>query len=734
MKTYKEFIKQKQVKNIDCGFDIDEKDINEILFPFQKFLVKWAIKKGRSSIFADTGLGKTFMQIEIARLVQRKISKPCLIFAPLCVAHQTVREAKKLGVIVEYVRDMPVIHSSIQITNYEMMDKFDFNEYDHIILDESSIIKHQHGKIRKAIIEKSKNVPYKHSFTATPAPNDFMELGNQAEFIGVMSMVEMLAMYFIHDGGSTSKWRLKGHGAKIFWEWLSTWAILIKKPSDLGFNDDGYDLPPLNMIGHIVETKAPIGCLFPEVALSLLDRNSARRDSVIDRVKKCADIVNDSKHQFVIWCHLNRESELLSKSIEDSKDVKGSDSIEYKEKTIQEFTDGKLRVLITKPSIAGFGMNWQHIHNMCFVGLSDSWEQFYQAIRREWRFGQTKKVNVHVISADSEGAVLDNIKRKEKQASEMVMNMIKCMTGFTKKQFKSTEIEKMDYKTRKESGDNWDLYLGDCVDVFDGFKENSIDYSIFSPPFASLYTYSNSDRDMGNCANNNEFVKQFDYLVKHLFRVIKPGRLVSFHCMNLPASLQHDGFIGLKDFRGELIKQFIDSGFIYHSEVCIWKDPVIAMQRTKALGLLWKQIKKDSSRSRMGVPDYVVTMRKPGENLTPVSHTPEDYPVKKWQQVASPIWTDINPSNTLNKNPARENEDERHICPLQLDVIERCLELWTNPGDLVASPFAGIGSEGYQSLKMGRKFIGSELKESYFNVAVDNLKSAKQIQTNIFDE
>lgn len=269
------------------------------------------------------------------------------------------------------------------------------------------------------------------------------------------------------------------------------------------------------------------------------------------------------------------------------------------------------------------------------------------------------------------------------------------------------------------------IYNADCMDVVSSMPESSVHYTIFSPPFASLYTYSASARDMGNCKGMNEFSEHFSHLVPELFRVTKPGRLLSFHCMLLPTSKQNDGFIGLRDFRGELIRMFVSYGFIHHSEVVIWKDPVTAMQRTKALGLLHKTIRKDSSMSRQGIPDYLITLRKPGENLEKIAHTHEEFPVSLWQQYASPIWTDINPSDTLQYRSARENEDEKHICPLQLQVIRRALKLWTNKGDTVLSPFAGIGSEGYVSLQEGRRFIGSELKKSYYEQAVRNLEQVE---------
>lgn len=279
---------------------------------------------------------------------------------------------------------------------------------------------------------------------------------------------------------------------------------------------------------------------------------------------------------------------------------------------------------------------------------------------------------------------------------------------------------------KQQSGENWNLYNGDCVEVVSGLPDSSIDYSIFSPPFASLYTYSNSPRDMGNCRTDAEFFEHFSFLVAELARVMKPGRNVSFHCMQLPTSKERDGYIGLKDFRGELIRCFQQHGFIYASEVVIWKDPVTAMQRTKALGLLHKTVRTNASMCRQGIPDYLITMRAPGEVTDKVTHDPAQYPVDKWQKVASPIWMDIDPSDTLQYRSAREHDDERHICPLQLDVIRRGVDLWTNPGDIVLSPFTGIGSEGFVALEMGRRFIGAELKESYFNQAVQNLSNASK--------
>ena len=286
----------------------------------------------------------------------------------------------------------------------------------------------------------------------------------------------------------------------------------------------------------------------------------------------------------------------------------------------------------------------------------------------------------------------------------------------------------------QEIGDKYALYNGDSAEVLRMLPDDSIHYIIYSPPFQSLYVYSNSERDLGNCRTPAEFYEQFRFIGQELFRVLKPGRIMSFHCMNLPTSKERDGYIGIRDFRGELIRFFQELGFIYHSEVCIWKDPVTAMQRTKALGLLHKQLKKDSCMSRQGIPDYLVTMRKPGDNPERVTHTNESFPVSVWQKYASPVWMDINPNDTLQYKSAREEQDERHICPLQLQVIQRGIELWSNPGDTVLTPFMGIGSEAYMAVKMGRRAVGVELKDSYYRQAVRNVKNAlENMQTDLFD-
>ena len=421
------------------------------LFPHQRDIVRWALKKGRAAVFAGTGLGKTIMQLEWAKHVHTHSGGNVLILAPLAVASQTVREGQKIDLNINLCRQQSDVKSGINITNYEMLHKFNPDEFEGIVLDESSILKSFDGKMRTEIIESFRNTPFRLACTATPAPNDYMELGNHSEFLGVMSRTEMLSMFFVHDGSDTSKWRLKGHAESKFWEWVASWAVLIQKPSDLGYDDGDYILPPLNIIDHVVKIDRPLdGELFRAQAQTLQERQQARRETIEERVAKCTEIVNSTDRPFLVWCDLNKESELLAKAIPDSVEVKGSDSPEFKERVMLDFAEEKIRVLVTKPSIAGFGMNWQHCADMAFVGLSDSFEQVYQAIRRCYRFGQKNQVNVHMIVSELEGAVAENIRRKEADFERMAEEMLKHTRSIMQENIRETRSEKTEYSPHQK--------------------------------------------------------------------------------------------------------------------------------------------------------------------------------------------------------------------------------------------------------------------------------------------
>jgi len=426
---YKEFIEGKYLQAKKSGFECI--NLHPMLFDYQQDLVRWSLKLGRSAIFAGTGLGKTFMQLEWARNVFEFTKKPVLILAPLAVSSQTVEEALKIDINVKYCKCQDDVINGLNITNYERLENFDSNEFMGIVLDESSILKSFTGKYRDLIIENFKYTPYKLACSATPAPNDYMELGNHSEFLNQMSRTEMLSMFFYHDGGDTAKWRLKGHAEERFWEWISSWAAIVKSPEDLGYDGSKHKLPKLseNQIMVDVELEG-LETLFALPANTMDERRKARKSSLLERCQLACDIVTkEPNEQWLIWCDLNDEANLLNKLIPESVNVQGSDKPEVKAKRLIDFSQGNLKNLISKPKICSFGMNWQNCHNMIFVGLSDSYESYYQAVRRCWRFGQKKPVNVYIISSMQEQNILRNIQRKQNDFEIMQNKMV----SFTRK-------------------------------------------------------------------------------------------------------------------------------------------------------------------------------------------------------------------------------------------------------------------------------------------------------------
>jgi len=737
--SYKEFLKSKEFTIDNIGFNITYDEINPLLFPFQKDIVKWAVKKGRCAVFLDTGLGKTFIQLEWARILNKKT----LIFAPLSVARQTIREGKKIQIDVKYVRSESEMINGINITNYEMLENFSNNCMEAIILDESSILKSLSGKTRKALTEKYKNIKYKMCCTATPAPNDYTEIGNHAEFLNICSMQEMLAMFFINANkehtyitdktiikvkGSNKggqEWRLKHHAEDTFFKWLSKWAISMSKPSDLGYDDDGFILPELKIKPIFVnaEYKSDNHLFFTGLH-GIKDRVEVRASAINEKLKIIKDLIKEDE-QTIIWCGLDEESKAVSKELKDiCVEVTGSDDPEFKAKSFEDFQDNKYQVLVTKAKIGGFGMNFQNANNMIFFGLNDSWETFYQAIRREWRFGQKKPVTVHIILSQLETEIYENILRKDKQARRLKIKMIEQLKEYETSEIKGLDIKKDEYKEETIKKDGWVAMLGDSCVRTKEIEDNSIDLSIYSPPFADLFVYSNSLRDLGNCKNWDEFFEHYAYIVKEIIRITKPGRLSCVHTSDIPAMANRDGYIGLKDFPGKVIKLHEDLGWIFTGRALVQKNPQAQAIRVKSKALLFVQINKDSSHSRPALVDHVLIFKKPGENQIPVTPVKNgELTNEKWISWANGIWTDINETDTLQYWQARTEEDEKHICPLQLGTIERCIKLYSNPGEIIFTPFMGIGSEAFMAVKLRRKAIGIELKKSYFDVAVKNLNS-----------
>lgn len=448
--NYQEFLKTKELETIHAGFKLDDSRINKKLFPFQRDIVCWALQKGKAAIFSDCGTGKTAMQLEWANQVCQHTGHDALIVAPLSVAGQTKKEGEKFGIPVTVCRTQDDVKPGINITNYEMLEHFDASTFGCVVLDESSILKSFTSSTRNLLIDMFIETPYKLCCTATPAPNDHSELGNTVEFLGIMSRTEMLATYFIHDGSNTSAWRLKGYGEKKFWEWVATWAVCVRNPSDLGYTSNGYELPELNLIKDIIKSDPGDYELIAKRAETLSERRDARKESMFDRVCRAADIVNGSDESWLIWCDYNAESTNLAKAINDCVEVVGCDSPEFKAESALDFADGKIKALVSKPSIYGFGMNFQSCHNMIFCGISDSYEQFYQAVRRCWRYGQQKTVNVYIITSEKELNVMENIEKKQAQMDEMQNNMIALMHDVTMSEIKHTTRITTEYKPAQE--------------------------------------------------------------------------------------------------------------------------------------------------------------------------------------------------------------------------------------------------------------------------------------------
>lgn len=918
---YSAFLETKARRAHATGFEcgkLTRKGAQYQLFDWQQHVVRIALKAGKFALFEDCGLGKSGQQLIWADEVCGHTGKPVLILCPLAVAAQTVAEGVKFGVKVTHVREAGEIgKKGIYITNYDRLEKFtaDIARLGGIVLDESSLLKSFTGKTRIMLTQAFAHTEYKLCCTATPAPNDYTELGQHAEFLNVMKSSQMLATWFINDTADTGTWRLRKHARQDFWRWVGSWAACISLPSDIGFSDEGYALPPLELHNQSIAvdevTGAHDGELFRASHVSAATLQKEARLSINERCARAAEIAKSEDAPCIIWCELNDESELLKKMLPEAIEIRGGDNEKKKERGAMWFIGGEMtyeelhsigkepklaacgnqntpsaegndtqtiqsiasvenpkaarrkkikntcepitsqipensneslsaslqltpesesntppvrrcgntirmepddgskliqenesnsgsshseshwmtlnpcspdraevaqsvdipieqdrvssppsitaikqgesgdcyvhhaitdsvnsktapqtyaeppntfRALISKPEIFGFGMNMQACARQIFVGQSWSMERQYQAMRRSYRFGQTKPVHVHFITPSTLGDV--RVRVREKFAAHETMKLE--MKEAAKQMVKSDYVIDDKWTFPELSGDRWHIINGDCVAVARKFiADSSVGLSIFSPPFADLFTYSSRTEDMGNCASMEDFMKHFRYQIAELFRVTMPGRECAVHCGDLLSTKWKTGTMELQDFSGAISQAFRDVGFLFQSRITIWKSPVTEMQRTKAHGLLYKTLKKDSSNNRVGMPDYLMVFRKPGENTVPISHTESDFSLADWQEIASPVWMTIEQGNVLNRKGSKEAGDERHICPLQLDVIERVIKLWSAPGDLVYSPFTGIGSEGYQAIKMQRRFIGSELKASYFKDAAQWLKQAE---------
>lgn len=705
--------------------------------PFQQLAVSFALRRGRAALFEDTGLGKTRQLAEWAHQVMRHTDAPVLIFTKLAVTLQTIAEAEACGIAIREARQPEDVDGpGIYVTNYERLNAMQeggvLARLGGVVLDESSILKNFTGRMSSNLREWCAGIPFRLCATATPAPNDFTELGQHAEFLGVMAAPQMLATWFINDTQDTGAWRLKGHARADFWRWVSTWAACIFKPSDVGDSDEGYVLPPLAIEEVRFDVPQPSAqrdesgeFLFDTTVVNAANIAKEAARTIGERAQWIAGTIADAPDEcWAVFVETNEEADAIGRALDAREidgwvEVRGSDRDEHKKTRLWQFTRGEKRVIVTKSEIAGFGLNWQHCARVIFASPDYSFEQWYQAVRRFYRFGQKRPVVCYMLRGENMERVADVWRGKMAQFEAMKEEMRTASAQLAGEQ-KPGMVCHTDLV--KAKGEGWTLYHGDCVRMARTLPDGCIDFSVFSPPFADLFTYSNDVQDMGNCASMEDFMAQFRFLIVELLRVTAPGRHAAVHCVDLLATKWKDGYMGYKDFSGAIVRAFMECGWTMWSRITIWKCPVVEMTRTKAHGLLHKTLKKDSADSRMGSAEYLLVFRKPGENARPITHTPESFPVSLWQEMASPVWLTVDQGDVLNS--VKEQGDERHICPLQKDVIRRALAMWSTPGDLVFSPFTGIGSEGYESLLGHRRFIGAELKHSYWKQACANLERA----------
>lgn len=735
--TYEDILNSKKIQAIERGFQIDLTDLNPKLKPFQKHCVQKALKFGGFALFEPPGAGKTIQQLEWAKQVNLYTKMPVILLAPLAVIGQTIEdEAPKFGYSVmelfDGVTEIELLTCGIWAINYDSLHKYLhlIHLFAGVVLDESSILKNFTGETKKFIMETFKDTPYLLPCSATPAPNDLNEYGNHSEFLRVLDSQDMRAKWFVRDEGMNN-YRLKAHAKADFYAWLATWCIMFDHPRDIGFDEVGYDLPKLNLIERQIQTEQRgNGKIFNDTAVDATTFSRELKLTKVQRLAEVADIVNNSDEIFCIWVTLDTEAEELLKLIPGSINVTGSDKKDEKRKTLSAFSRGEIRVLITKTKLAQYGLNWQVCHNTIFASFNFSFEALYQAIRRFLRFGQLNDVNCWLITTDTMQNVLQNIQQKEKQHNEAIKEVSKAINGRTYGLLNS-------YDFKEVKNEYMHLMKGDSCIELKRIPDNSIDFIIFSPPFKSLFTYSNYIHDLGNNDNSQAFWDQYLFIVKELYRVLKPGRIMACHTKDLGVYKNSSGFSGMDNFTDEhtmFIQNAISPandpiGFKLHSKTTIWCDPVLEMQRTKTQRLLYKTLTSNSALTGIGMAEYMRYFKKwdgtDESNWEPVTHlTKKNIPLDLWQKWASPVWMDIKRTDVLNNKEGTAQGDEKHIAPLQLEVNHRCINLWSNPGDKVLTPFLGIGSEAYVAINNNRFAVGCELKDSYFDTAIKNCNKA----------
>lgn len=815
---YIEFLENKIIVAENYGISTDNLEFSSTLLPHQKVITEWCLTGGRRAIFASFGLGKTIMQLELAKQIIKVTNKPFLICMPLAVVGEFKRDNKLLntGLEVRYITETDTINeydNIIYCTNYERVRKGDImpDKFGGVSFDEASILRNLQTETTNFVLKYFKNINFRFVATATPTPNDFIEILNYADYLGVIDRGHALTRFFQRDSTKAGNLKLYDNKKEEFWKWVSTWAVFINKPSDLGFDDTGYLLPKLNLheieienlTDEIIKNKRGDIVLFKDTTKSLLDVSREKRDSKELRIKKALEIVNSqSEDSFVLWHHLESERELLEKTFKqyDTRSVFGSQPNEVKEKLLIDFSEKKYKILLTKPKIAGSGCNFQHAcNNAIFIGIDYKFNDFIQAVHRFYRFKQSKEVNIYMLFTQNEREVLKTLKEKWRKHSELQTEMINLVReyGLNSDKIKS-DMKRQIFKNRRESkiGDA-KVYNEDTVIIHNEMKDNSTDMILTSIPFGDHYEYSDNYNDFGHNDGNEEFFKQMDYLTPNLLRTLKPGRVAAIHVKDRIRYSYQNGtsFTTIKDFSGQTVHHFEKHGFFLMGKITVVTDVVRENNQTYRLG--WSEQCKDASKMGVGLPEYILLFRKAptsSDNAyadNPVTKTKQEYTRANWQLDAHAfwksdgnrflsveelksmelgsicnywknhnlnsiysfkehlkvcedleginklsalfmtlpihsnnelVWSDINRMNTLNTNQANRKK-EKHICPLQLDIIERLINRFTNKGELIDDPFGGLFSTAYKSIEMQRKCISTELNPSYYDDGLFYLKS-----------
>lgn len=817
--SYKKFLERKIVIAKDYGTDKLKSSIDSKLLPHQKAIVKWSISGGRRAIFASFGLGKTMMQLEIARKIIEITKKPFLVCMPLGVIGEFKDDLKFLdsSMEIKYITDSDTIEeykSVIYCTNYERIRKGDVkaDKFGGVSFDEASMIRNLKTQTTNYVLKYFSKINYRFVATATPTPNDFIEILNYADYLGVIDRGHALTRFFQRDSTKAGNLKLYQNKKEEFWKWVSTWAVFINKPSDLGYDDTGYLLPPLNLIEHEVEhiekgiitNKKGDIVLFKDNTKSLIDTSREKRDTIDLRLSKAWDVVNKNPcSNWLIWHHLEAERQAINKKFRDEysiKSVYGSQKNTEKEDLLIRFKRGDYQILSTKPKIAGSGCNFQHsCNNMVFVGIDYKFNDFIQAVHRCYRFKQEKQVNVHIIFTQNERHVLKALKDKWRKHIELQTEMINLVReyGLNKNKIKSDMKRQMFKNKRSAKIGGAEVYNNDTVLFHKSQKDDVYDMILTSIPFGDHYEYSDNYNDMGHNHGNDNFFKQMDYLTPHLLRCLKAGKIAAIHVKDRIRYSYQNGtsFTTIDDFSGKTVSHFQKHGFYLMGKITVTTDVVRENNQTYRLG--WSEQCKDATKMGVGLPEYILLFRKaPTENNNaygdvPCKKTKKEYSRANWQLDAHAywksdgnrflsskelkqrdvksicaywkkhnlkevysfnehlnicevlesqgklsslfmtlpqhsnntlVWTDINRMKTLNTNQSNRKK-QKHICPLQLDLIERLINRYSMKGDVICDPFGGLFSTAYKALEMQRKCISVELNPDYYDDGLYYLKA-----------